>query len=234
MTYGTLSVEIKRASNLSAGDNKTGHPSPYVKCNLLPDQSEDAQRKTAIVKTSSKPSWKEKFLFERLTLEEIARERVLELTVCDSNRDGDSYTIGGLHIGPTPSGSSQNKEWMDSTPDEASHWEAMLARPGEWCEQWHTLRRSIEPRGIDISAIRTSSIDDEFRKITSKSSTGSPRESPVRHPFNQRSSDSADEKLSSSQHSLNQVLYINFNYFEGPTSYNMICCVYMYICYGPT
>ena len=180
VTRGTLSVQIQRACNLSTGE-ETGNPDPYVKCSLLPYAAE--QRKTAVVKNSSSPSWKESFLFERVTLEELVQGRVLEVTVWDFNQGISNDFIGGLRIGPAPSGTSQDREWMDSIREEAAHWEAMLAHPGEWTERWHTLRKTMEPRSADISALQSSNfqVEDEFRKISTKSSSPSPspRESPI-------------------------------------------------------
>jgi synaptotagmin-like protein len=179
VTRGTLSVQIQRACNLTTSEEETGKPDPYVKCSLLPSAAE--QRKTAVVKNSSSPSWRESFLFESVSLEELARGRVLEVTVWDFNRGTSNDFIGGLHIGPAPSGTSRDREWMDSIQEEAAHWEAILAHPGEWTERWHTLRKTMEPRSADLSAPQSnnSQVGDEFRKVVSKSSSASPRESPV-------------------------------------------------------
>lgn len=206
MTRGTFSVQIKRGCNLSTGE--TGKPDPCVECRLLPDTSASAKRKTAVVKSSSSPSWKESFLFDKTTLEEIVAERVLEVTVWDFNQGNSKQFIGGLRIGPTPSGTSQNKEWMDSSQEEAAHWKAMLAHPGEWVQQWHTLRRSMGPRKVASTPLQSNntanSLDDEFRKAVAKSTTSSPLDSPVlsvrsrtRTP-SQPASSSADELEQSS------------------------------------
>ena len=184
-TRGTLSVQIKHASNLSGTDG-TGQLDTYVECSLLPDSSTSGKRKTA-VKTSDTPSWGETFFFEKVALEEIASGRVLEVTVLNSNQDNSPDIIGGLRIGPRPSGTSQDKEWIDSIKEEAEHWETMLAHPGEWAEQWHMLRRTMQPRKIDYSTLQNSDVatptDDEFRKIVPKSSSGSPHMSSSRPPL---------------------------------------------------
>ena len=122
-------------------------PDPIVKCYLLPDKSSSGKRKVGVIKNQNNPVWEEQLSYEKVVLEDIVKERVLEVTVWDWDKKGSSF-IGGLRIGPTPSGTSQNKEWMDSIGEEATHWEAMLARPGQWVEQWHTLRTTMDPRNI--------------------------------------------------------------------------------------
>ena len=117
---------------------------------------------------SSNPSWRQSFVFEGVTVEEIAKERVLEVSVWDS---GDDRFIGGLRTGPLPNGSSRNRDWMDSTGDEVSHWQMVLARPGEWAEQWHALRENMKPTTSMTSShdtIIATSSTGEFRKIDPK------------------------------------------------------------------
>lgn len=174
-TRGTLSVQIKRASNLTTTDG-TEQLDHYVECSLLPDTS--GKRKTA-VKSLTSPSWGETLLFEKVTLEEIAAGRVLEVTVLNFNQDNGPKFIGGLRIGPRPRRTSQDKEWMDSQKEEAEHWETMLSHPGEWAEQWHTLRRNMQPRKIDFAT----AADNEFRKIATNPSSGSPHRSSGRPPL---------------------------------------------------
>ena len=122
-------------------------PDPVVKCYLLPDKSSAGKRKVGIIKNQNNPVWEELLSFEKVILEEMATERVLEVTVWDWDKKGSSF-IGGLRIGPTPSGTFHYKEWMDSIGEEVSHWEMMLASPGEWIEKWHTLRTTMDHRNI--------------------------------------------------------------------------------------
>ena len=200
LTRGTLSVQIKRATNLLPG-LKSRRPDTYVKCTLLPDTSD--QKKTVVVKNSSSVSWKEALKFEEVTLEELVRERVLEVTLWDVH-SGDDVLIGGLRIGPIQSGTSRNREWMDSVQEERAHWEAMLARPGHWVDQWHTLRANMDPFKIDISKIPTSgvTVDDEFRKVTtsrdssqhSQRDSSSPLSAILSHLPRHHSRGSLDEK----------------------------------------
>ena len=122
-------------------------PDPVVKCYLLPDKSSSGKQKVGVIKNDSNPTWEEMVAYDKIVLEEIATERVLEVTVWDWDKKGSSF-IGGLRIGPTPSGTTHHREWMDSIGEEASHWEMVLANPGEWVEQWHTLRTTMDPRSI--------------------------------------------------------------------------------------
>ena len=116
-----------------------------VRCFLLPNISTTAKRKTKVVKNDLNPVWEEEFTFKNVTFQQLSKERVLELTVWDYDRRGSNDFIGGLHLGPAPGSATKHKEWIDSIGEEISHWEAMLAHPGEWVEQWHTLRPSMDP-----------------------------------------------------------------------------------------
>ena len=124
-------------------------PDPVVKCYLLPDKSSAGKRKVGVIKNRSDPVWEEMVAYDKVVLEEVATERVLEVTVWDWDKKGSSF-IGGLRIGPSPDGTSRNREWMDSIGEEVSHWEMVLAHPGEWVERWHTLRTTMDYRTIAI------------------------------------------------------------------------------------
>ena len=148
-TRGVLQVIIRQGREFPSTGTSGGKPDPVVKCYLLPDKSSSGKRKVAVIKNQSNPVWDEQFSYEKVILEDIVKERVLEVTVWDWDKKGSSF-IGGLRLGPTPSGTTRQKEWMDSIGDEAAHWETMLAQPGEWVEQWHTLRTTMDPRSIAI------------------------------------------------------------------------------------
>ena len=120
----------------------------FVKLYLLPDKSSSGKRKTKIIKSSMKPSWEETFTYEKVTLDNLSSERVLEVTVWNFHKRSGNVFIGGLRLGPAPGSAAKHKDWMDSIGDEVTHWEDMLANPGEWVEQWHTLRISMNPRDI--------------------------------------------------------------------------------------
>ena len=142
---GTLSVLIKQAKDLRNRSSK-GLSDPYAKCYLLPDKSAKGKRKTNVIKNNLNPVWEERFTYEKVTLEELSKERVLEVTLWDFNKSSSNELMGGVRLGPTPTKGAKQKEWMDSSGEEVSHWEAVMSKPGQWVEQWHTLRISMDPR----------------------------------------------------------------------------------------
>ena len=145
---GTLVVDIKQAKELPAVGGGTN---PVVKLHLLPNRKSSGKRKTGVIKDNINPVWEEKFTFENVRLEELAQERVLEVSMWNHSKDG-SVFIGGLRIGPSPRPAitAKHEDWMDSIGDEVTHWEAMLASPGVWMEHWHTLRTTLNPRNVDL------------------------------------------------------------------------------------
>ena len=148
-TIGTLHITIHQAEDLPIMDEH-GLTDATVKMYLLPNQSSSGKRKTQIIKHSLNPVWNEQFTYENICLEDLTSGRVLEVTVWDYDRRGSNDFIGGLRIGPSPgsvAAAAKPKDWMDSIGDEVTHWEDMLARPGEWVEQWHVLRPSMQPLG---------------------------------------------------------------------------------------
>ena len=154
---GTLVIDIKQAKELPSMDDYT--TDSVVKLYLLPNRKSSGKRKTGVIKNSVNPVWEEKFTFEDISLEELSCERVLEISVW--NYDNSSHTfIGGLRLGPAPGSAAEHKDWMDSIGDEVTHWEDMLANPGEWVEQWHTLRSSMNPRN-DLDLYTYFSINSE-------------------------------------------------------------------------
>ncbi len=140
-TKGHLHILIKQAKELPIRDAH-GLTDATVKCYLLPNRKSSGKKKTQVIKNSLNPVWEEQFTYQ-VTREELSKDRVLEITVWDYDRRGTNDFIGGLLLGPARA-KGKNKEWMDCTGDELSHWEDMLERPGEWVELWHTLRPSLE------------------------------------------------------------------------------------------
>ena len=142
---GTLHVAIHQAEDLPAMDQH-GLTNAKVKLYLLPSQSSSSKRKTKVINQNLNPVWDEKFTYKNVFKEDLTTRRFLEVTVWDYDRRGSNGFIGGLRIGPEPeSVPDKAMEWMDSSGDEVTHWKAMLDRPGEWVEQWHTLRLSMKP-----------------------------------------------------------------------------------------
>ena len=147
---GSVCIAVKKARNLPKMDIGS-LTDGYVQCYLLPDRSWNGKRKTKVINNSLDPVWDEQLTYEKVVLDELSKERVLEVTVWDYDFISFNDFIGGLRLGPDPGSIAKRKEWMDSVGDEISHWEAMVAHPGEWVERWHTLRPSMDPRGSDFS-----------------------------------------------------------------------------------
>ena len=139
---GALHVVIKQAEDLPKMDS-LGLTDAAVKCYLLPSRTSSSKRKTIVVKNTVNPVWNEEFVY-KCSQKELTKSRVLEVTVWDFDKRGSNEFIGGLHLGPAPGQLPHPKEWMDSFGEEVSHWEAMLSCPGEWVEQWHTLRPKMD------------------------------------------------------------------------------------------
>ena len=148
---GSLFVSVKEASGLPIMD-PNGLTDASVKMYLLPSRSAIAKKKTRIINNDLNPAWNEEFEFRRVSLEDVCSRRVLELTVWDYDRRGCKNFIGCLRLGPNPAScSSPRKGWMDSAGEEVAQWEAMLNNLGEWVEQEHHLRPSIEE--LEVSAV---------------------------------------------------------------------------------
>ena len=139
---GILHIKIQEAEDLPIMDVNSLIDAT-VRCLLLPNRSLSSKRKTRVVKNSLSPVWNEEFTY-KVSRDEL-RERVLEVTLWDYDRRGSNDFVGGLRLGGSPSLGGNREEWMDSVRDEAVHWKAMLAHPGEWVEEWHTLRPSMDP-----------------------------------------------------------------------------------------
>jgi len=148
---GTLTVLVRQAKELPIMD-PNGLANAAVKCYLLPDRSASGKRKKGVIKNNLNPVWEEQFVYKNVTLGELSGERVLEVTVWDYDKHGNEF-IGGLRLGPTPFHAAKHKDWMDSIGEEISHWESMLAHPGEWVEHWQTLRTTMVPRKLDLSSV---------------------------------------------------------------------------------
>jgi hypothetical protein len=149
-TRGTLHVAVKDAKSLPNMD-KSDETDGFVKLYLLPEKNPKGKRKTTVIKNSLNPVWEEKFSYDRVTADELSSTRVLEVTVWDYDRGSSNEFVGGLRLGPAPHRVKHRKGWVDSNQEEANHWEAVLASPGQWVEHWHSLRASMDTREIDLS-----------------------------------------------------------------------------------
>ena len=101
--------------------------------------------------SSTDPEWNEQFLFDHLKLEDLRKNRVLELTVWNSTKNSKHYDfIGGLRLGPSPHHKKQ-LSYMDSSENELSHWMHVVNAPGKCVEQLHTLRHNMTAQPVTLS-----------------------------------------------------------------------------------
>lgn len=146
-TKGILHIHVKSAKALPNMDDH-GYTDGFVKMTLLPDKKK--RKKTKVINDDLNPVWNEKFTFTNVSLDELSLQRVLEVTVWDHDMLSSNDFVGGIRLGPSSIGEAdKGQEWMDANNDEARHWKEMLAHPGEWVEQSHSLRVSMEPRKFD-------------------------------------------------------------------------------------
>lgn len=64
---------------------------------LLPDKGRSSKQKTPVVKKTVNPVWNHTFVYEDVTLQELA-ERCLELTVWDHDRLASNEFLGGVRF----------------------------------------------------------------------------------------------------------------------------------------
>ena len=121
----------------------------YCYSHLLPDYKK--KFKTKVIKDTTNPVWNEKFVFEKLKLDDLRSNRVVELTVWDLVKNTKQYDfIGGLRLGPRPH-HDKLLPYMDSSDTELTQWMSVINTPGQSVEQLHTLRHNMDPRTITIA-----------------------------------------------------------------------------------
>lgn len=169
---GTLHIAVKNAKSLLNMD-KIGKTDGFVKLYLLPEKNPKGKRKTAVIKDNLDPVWEATFTYERVGVDDLSTGRVLEVTVWDFDRGSSNELVGGLRLGPAPHLVKNHKEWMDCNQEEAGHWAAMLASPGQWVEHWHSLRASMDPRDIDLSDL-SSFLAAEAEELEEKAGSSKP------------------------------------------------------------
>lgn len=150
---GSLFVSVKAATGLPIMD-PNGLTDASVKLYLLPSRNTFAKKTTKTIPNDLNPTWNEEFEYKRVSLEELATSRALELTVWDYDRRGCKDFIGCLRLGPSPEGRGKHRNWMDSIGDEVVQWEEMLSGLGEWVEYEHRLRPSIQDLSVSIDEVR--------------------------------------------------------------------------------
>ena len=131
--------------------------------------------------SSTDPEWNEQFLFDHVKLEDLRKNRVLELTVWNSTKNSKHYDfIGGLRLGPSPHHKKQ-LSYMDSSESELSHWMSVINTPGECVKQLQTLRHNMDPLPVTFSSPSFDTTDDNASEnknsnFTSLSTDGSLQE----------------------------------------------------------
>ena len=121
----------------------------YCYSHLLPDYKK--KFKTKVIKDTTNPVWNEKFVFEKLKLDDLRSNRVVELTVWDLVKNTKQYDfIGGLRLGPRPH-HDKLLPYMDSSDNELTQWMSVIDTSSQSVEQLHTLRHNMDPRTITIA-----------------------------------------------------------------------------------
>lgn len=64
---------------------------------MLPDRNRNSKQKTPVVKRTVNPVWNYTFVYEDVTLNELA-ERALELTIWDHDRLASNEFLGGVRF----------------------------------------------------------------------------------------------------------------------------------------
>lgn len=85
-------------------------------------------------------------MFENVTVDELIKERALEVTIWTFTKGHTNELLGGFRLGPSPARNCPS--WMDSIGEEITHWNRMCNNPEHWITMWHSLRENMEPRDI--------------------------------------------------------------------------------------
>ncbi|XP_073469034.1 uncharacterized protein [Aquarana catesbeiana] len=111
----------------------------FVKCTVLPDTSRKSRQRTRTVDKTPNPYFNHTMVYDGFKEEDL-REACVELTVWDHNRLSNHF-LGGLRIGlGTGKSYGTPVDWMDSTHEEVTMWEKMMASPDTWIEGMLPLR----------------------------------------------------------------------------------------------
>lgn len=85
---------------------------------LLPDHFK-TKRKTQVVH-SLRPVWENEFILTDIPLDQLSKERVLEVSVWDSDNLSHVF-LGGLRLGPLVRNNRERQEWMDCVGEEVTY-----------------------------------------------------------------------------------------------------------------
>ena len=103
---------------------------------------------------------------------------VLEVTVWDKNSSRKTNDfLGGLHIGPDANiamATHQRLSWMDSMPEEAEYWSAVLSNAGVYVERWLPLRPTMQSRNVPTTTRLSSAVPSESKDREVANEEGTP------------------------------------------------------------
>ncbi|XP_077154740.1 synaptotagmin-like protein 2 isoform X11 [Ranitomeya variabilis] len=111
----------------------------FVKCTILPDTSRKSRQKTRTVDKTPNPIFNHTMVYDGFKEDDL-REACVELTVWDHNKLTNHF-LGGIRIGQgTGKSYGTPVDWMDSSPEESTMWQKMIASPNTWIDGMLPLR----------------------------------------------------------------------------------------------
>ncbi|XP_073518013.1 synaptotagmin-like protein 2 isoform X19 [Phyllobates terribilis] len=111
----------------------------FVKCTILPDTSRKSRQKTRTVDKTPNPIFNHTMVYDGFKEDDL-REACVELTVWDHNKLTNHF-LGGIRIGQgTGKSYGTPVDWMDSSPEESTVWQKMIASPNTWIDGMLPLR----------------------------------------------------------------------------------------------
>ncbi|XP_071990122.1 uncharacterized protein [Engystomops pustulosus] len=136
-TTGEVHIWIKECLQLPMlRENKINS---FVKCTILPDTSRKSRQKTRTIDKTQSPFFNHTMVYDGFKEADL-REACVELTAWDHNKLSNHF-IGGLRLGfGTGKSYGTAVDWMDSSLEEATMWEKMIASPSTWIEGLLPLR----------------------------------------------------------------------------------------------
>ncbi|KAM4046049.1 synaptotagmin-like protein 2 isoform 9-T9 [Anomaloglossus baeobatrachus] len=136
-TTGEVHIWIRECMQLPMlRENKINS---FVKCTILPDTSRKSRQKTRTVDKTPNPIFNHTMVYDGFKEDDL-REACVELTVWDHNKLSNHF-LGGIRIGQgTGKSYGTPVDWMDSSPEESTMWQKMIASPNTWIEGMLPLR----------------------------------------------------------------------------------------------
>ena len=94
----------------------------------------------------------------------------------NSSRKANDF-LGGLHIGPDANvamATHQRLSWMDSMPEEAEYWSAVLSNAGVYVERWLPLRPTMQSSNVPTTTRLSSAVPSESKDREVANEEGTP------------------------------------------------------------